>query len=60
MDFTLYSRGTGEVFTGGDAWCRIDERGLLIVSTGDGSERTCSPGGWDYIEQAASTGSGHG
>ena len=56
MDFTLYSRGTGELFTGEEAGYHFDDRGLLHVITGEGTQRTYSPSGWDYIQKATNTG----
>ncbi len=57
MEFTLHSGDTEERFTGDAARYRVDEKGLLRVTTGNGKQRTYSPSGWDYIEEAASTGS---
>jgi hypothetical protein len=56
MDFSLHSGDTEERFTGEEARYRVDDKGLLIITTGDGKQRTYSPSGWDYIEEAASTG----
>ncbi len=56
MDFTLYSRGTGELFTGEQARYYFDDRGLLHVTTGDGNQRTYSTSGWDYIKEVAASG----
>ncbi len=55
MDFSLHSGDTEERFTG-EARYYVDDKGLLHVTTGDGKQRTYSPNGWDYIEEAASTG----
>jgi hypothetical protein len=57
MDFSLHSGDTEERFTGEEARYYVDEKhGLLHVTTGDGKQRTYSPSGWDYIEEAVPSG----
>lgn len=55
MDFIVTSGDREDHFSGDDSY-RFNEHGLLIVTTGQGQERTYSPSGWDHLEHSAQAG----